>query len=138
LTLYDPHRASSLRQGNEHRGWHELARMLGPGSDQPWMRRGGAGLAIVLPPTASPLVASLLDQVRARYPEVLVVYLASAPPVARWEGSRRAFGRVVDPQHRFEDADVVVALDADFLASHPMSARYSRKLADGRRIGSPS
>ena len=50
------------------------------------------------------------------------------------EGARLAFGEHVDVHYRLDKAQVIVALDADFLASGPHSLRYAREFADGRRV----
>src|SRR3546814_7981924 len=50
------------------------------------------------------------------------------------DGARLAFGRPLDPVYRFADAQIIVALDADFLAREPGHVRYARDFIDGRRI----
>ena len=46
-----------------------------------------------------------------------------------------AFGRYVDVQYRFDDADVIVSLDSDFLMWQPGKLRYARAFA--RRLDRP-
>ena len=48
------------------------------------------------------------------------------------EGARLAFGEAVEPQYRFENANVILSLEADFVANHPASLRLVREFA-GRR-----
>jgi molybdopterin-containing oxidoreductase family iron-sulfur binding subunit len=48
-------------------------------------------------------------------------------------GAKLAFGRYVDTQYRLEQADVIISLDADFLACGPGSLRYARAFAARRR-----
>src|SRR5262249_48971119 len=48
-------------------------------------------------------------------------------------GSLLAFGDHVDAQLRLDQADVIVALDADFLACGPGGLRYARDFAARRR-----
>ena len=45
------------------------------------------------------------------------------------EGARLAFGEIVELQYAFDKADVVLALDADFLFTHPASLRFARDFA---------
>jgi molybdopterin-containing oxidoreductase family iron-sulfur binding subunit len=42
------------------------------------------------------------------------------------------------PLYRFDKADVVVALDADFLGFGPGAVRYSKDFSSRRRIGTPT
>src|SRR5262249_999614 len=49
-------------------------------------------------------------------------------------GLERAIGRVVQPQYRFERADVILALDADFLACGPGHLRHARDFASRRHV----
>ncbi|MBX0327403.1 4Fe-4S dicluster domain-containing protein, partial [Oscillochloris sp. ZM17-4] len=56
-------------------------------------------------------------------------------PVGRsntYEGTKLAFGEYLEPRYRFDQADLVVALDADFLTEGPGRVRYARD-AMGRR-----
>src|SRR5262249_33150318 len=53
---------------------------------------------------------------------------------AAYEGSRQAFGDPVSTLYHFADADVVLALDADFLACGPAHVRHVREFANRRRI----
>src|SRR5262249_24355544 len=66
-------------------------------------------------------------------------------PDARWHqwdpasrnnvrlGAKLAFGEFVDTQYRFDQADVVLALDADVLGTGPGALRYARDFAARRR-----
>ncbi|HMB79981.1 MAG TPA: hypothetical protein VKI43_07940, partial [Vicinamibacterales bacterium] len=48
-------------------------------------------------------------------------------------GSKNAFGLFVDTQYRFEQADVILSLDADFLGGGPGALRYARDFSARRR-----
>src|SRR5262249_42244271 len=49
-------------------------------------------------------------------------------------GSQLAFGRYVDTQYNFDDAEVIVSLDSDFLMWHPGKLHYARQFAKRRRM----
>ena len=59
-------------------------------------------------------------------------------PQARWHQhdavSRPAAATTTPPIYHFDQADIVVSLDSDFLATGPASVRYARDFADRRRI----
>lgn len=136
-TLYDPDRAQFVRNGSERRNFHDFVAAFGIESTKSFVRDAGAGLKLVLRPSASPLRAWLVDELRERYPKLSLSYYAPSSPLARWQGARRALGDVLEPQYRFDAADVIVALDADFLGNHPMSASLARRFAERRKITRP-
>src|SRR2546427_8100492 len=47
------------------------------------------------------------------------------------------FRSYVNTVYRFDQADVILALDADFPGSGPGSVRYARDFADRRRVTGP-
>ena len=47
-----------------------------------------------------------------------------------------AFGRPVNTIYDFSQADVIVSIDADFLACGPGNLRHARQFADKRRVQS--
>ena len=69
--------------------------------------------------------------------------LMTALPGAKWHQWDPVFGTVQGGApaeralYRFDKADVVVSLDADFLGGGAGSLRYSKDFASRRRIGTP-
>ncbi len=53
------------------------------------------------------------------------------------EGAKLAFGEYVNTVYHFDQADVIVSLDADFLSAGPGAVRYARDFADKRRVTGP-
>src|SRR5439155_7503641 len=84
----------------------------------------------------SPALAGMMQQLHGKFPN------------ARWHqyepvnrdnaraGAMMAFGRYVDMQYRFVDADVIVSLDSDFLMWQPGKLRYTRDFARRRKMTS--
>src|SRR5262249_190794 len=72
--------------------------------------------------------------------------LLATIPTAKWhqydpvgrdnarEGSRLALGQYANTLYRFDKADVVLSLDADFLGCDPASLRYAHDFAEKRRL----
>ena len=135
LGVYDPRRARGTKKGELITSWDSVRTALRRG---PWTEARGRGLHLVLPPTSSPSVAALLAELRARWPEARVHFQAAASRQNAWEGARLALGAVLEPRLELAQADVVVALDADFLASGRANLRLARQFADGRRLTSPT
>jgi molybdopterin-containing oxidoreductase family iron-sulfur binding subunit len=134
LTLYDPDRSQSIVQLGEIRPWTTFVTAMksalqGQGASK------GAGLRILTETVSSPTLAAQIQQVLAAYPEAKWIQWEALPRDQARAGSRLAFGEVVEPQYDFTRADVVVSLDADFLASEgPANLRYTRQFSSRRRI----
>ena len=50
------------------------------------------------------------------------------------EGSRIAFGEYVDAQYAVDKADVILAIEADFLCTGASGIKHARAFAGRRRI----
>jgi molybdopterin-containing oxidoreductase family iron-sulfur binding subunit len=143
LTFYDPDRSQTVTVRGETSTWDDALGTVpvrGVASLRQAMAeqrsRKGAGLRLLTESVVSP---TLHQQIRD---------LVHALPEARWHqyepintdnarrASRTAYGQVVNTLYDFRKADVVLALDADFLsASHdPGSLRYVADFTSGRRV----
>lgn len=135
LTLYEPSRARGVTEKGSPVTWPHVQRALTSGR---WTNEQGRGLYLLLEPTASPTTVALLAEIRQRLPRASVSFYAATTPVNVWEGSRVAFGRVLEPRFALDRADVVVALDSDFLTMGPMALRLARQFADRREVHGPT
>jgi MoCo/4Fe-4S cofactor protein with predicted Tat translocation signal len=133
LGLYDPDRPETLLRRGAISTWESFVPAL---SEAMQVQRAlqGQGLRILTPTVTSPSLA-------AQFAELL-----TALPAARWiqydpvgrsntyAGAQQAFGQPVEPRYNFANADVIVALDADFLTEGPGRVRYARDFMNGRRV----
>jgi len=126
LELYDPDRARGVLERGRPASRAGLARLIASLPAQ-------SGLWFLLYPQSSPLLVELLARVRRRHPSAQVATDTPLDRRAVYRGASMAFGRPLEAQYRFERADVVAALDADFLAAMPGSVRWSRDFAARRR-----
>ena len=126
-TLYDTDRLASLTHRGAPTSFAAFARAARALADE--------RLHLWLPPMSSPLVAALLDQLRARHPSARIHFDPSGVPAAEWAATRAALGRPLALQYRFADADRVLALDADVLSREPGSIRWAREWASRRQPG---
>ena len=126
LTLYDPDRAKTVLYRGDVRGWGELLTAVkNVLSDQ--KTTGGAGIRFLAETMTSPSAADQIKQIQQAFPQA---------KWHQWDAVTRA--TAADPSdaiYHFDKADVVVSLDADFLACGPASVRYSRDFATRRRAG---
>jgi Fe-S-cluster-containing dehydrogenase component len=132
LGLYDPQRARGISRRGAPATWLELTHKLTQGRPD-----RGAGLRFLLEPTSSPLLATLLDRIGARFPEARVTFHSPARSDAGSRGARLAFGRPLQAHYDLRRAEVILALDSDFLASGPFNLRYARHFSERRHIPAP-
>ena len=130
LTLYDPDRSRNVIHRGEVSTWNALVQSLATAAAAE-KAQGGAGLRILTEPVSSP---SLSEELQT---------LASSFPQAKWHQWDPVFGvpqggiASTSAVYRFDRADVVVSLDADFLGFGASAVRYTKDFSSRRRIGTP-
>jgi MoCo/4Fe-4S cofactor protein with predicted Tat translocation signal len=133
LALYDPDRSQVVRHVDEILPWAAFDDAIGA-TVEAQARAQGAGLRILTGSVTSPTLAGQLREILARFPGARWHQYEPVSRDAARLGSRIAFGRPLDPVYRFERADVVLSLDADFLGSGAGVARYIRDFVSRRRL----
>jgi MoCo/4Fe-4S cofactor protein with predicted Tat translocation signal len=133
LTLYDPDRSQTVLHNGEIGTWgsfiNELANLLEPAA-----AKKGAGLRLLSGTVTSPTLASQIQQLLTAYPEAKWSQWEPCGRHAVRAGAVAAFGRPMNTIYRFDRANVIVSLDADFLSSSmPGSLRYVRDYSARRR-----
>ncbi len=133
LTLYDPDRSQVVRNVAEIRPWSAfvdvMQRVRAAQAD-----RRGAGLRILTETVTSPSLAAQLRAVLAEFP---AAQWHQYEPLGRDNarmGTRVVFGIDLDTQYLIEKADVILALDADFLSTGPAHVRHVREFSRRRRV----
>ena len=129
LKMYDPDRAQIVTYLGELSTWSNYVVALN-GALNSQRAIKGAGLRILSSPTSSPTMAWLMDQVQAAYPESKWIQWEPVNRNNVHAGAQLAFGQYVETRYNFEKADVILSLDADFLASgYPGFTYYARQFA---------
>ena len=133
LNLYDPDRMQTITYRGEVKTWSDF--MTGLRNAMTLQRaQGGSGLRILTETITSPTIADLLNGILQALPQAKWHQWEPACRDSAREGARLAFGRYVDTLYQFDKADVVLALDADFLSCGPGSIRYQWEFANRRRV----
>jgi len=132
LGLYDPDRSQTLRNLGEIRPWSSFLGAVNAAltAQKPLK---GAGLRILTESVNSPTLAAQIRELLSRFPSAKWHQWDPASRDNARAGAKLAFGAYVDTQYRFEQADVILSLDADFLGSGPGGLRYAREFAKRRR-----
>jgi molybdopterin-containing oxidoreductase family iron-sulfur binding subunit len=136
LTMYDPDRSQSILKAGQIGSWTGLLAEVNLALDAQRTSQG-AGIRILTESVTSPTLAWQLRAFLAKFPQAKWHQYEPAARDAVRAGARLAFGEVVNTVYRLDKAEVVVALDADFLASGPGSVRYARDFAAQRKLQSP-
>ncbi|HJY88476.1 MAG TPA: TAT-variant-translocated molybdopterin oxidoreductase, partial [Candidatus Acidoferrales bacterium] len=132
LTLYDPDRSQVITYLGDIRPWAQLLAEIRVLLERQRVRRG-AGLRLLTETILSPTLAQQIRSLIGEFPEAKWHQYEPASRDAAREGSRMAFGRYVNTIYQLENADVILALDADFLSSGTGCLRYARQFARRRR-----
>ena len=115
LTLYDPDRSNASPQLGEIRPWSGfVAAMRGALSAQ---GRKGAGLRILTETVHSPTLAAQIQQILAQHPEAKWIQWDPSRATTRARARARRSASTCEPVYDFAKADVILSLDADFLAA---------------------
>ncbi len=132
LGLYDPDRARTLLNFGEIRPWPAfLAAMRAALSAQTPLL--GAGIRILTETVNSPTLVGQIQELLQRFPSAKWHQWDPAGRNNARLGARLAFGQYVDAQYRIDQANVILALDADFMGSGASALRHARQFASRRR-----
>ncbi len=132
LGLYDPDRSQVVRHLGEISTYSDFLAAL-----QPELKAGaanGAGLRILTQSVTSPTLGAQIQQVLAQLPGAKWHQWEAAGGHNVREGMRLAFGSYANAVYHFDKANVVVALDSDFLERGPGHLRYARDFSNRRRV----
>ena len=141
LELYDPDRTRTVLRAGETSSWQEFLADLVPALAEQ-AAKGGAGLRLLTETITSPTLAAQIGELLKKYPQAKwhqyepwnqdnlngdnLGVLGDGTPVTAPQ---------TETHYAFEKARVIVALDSDFLFSHPASLAYARQFAKGRTAG---
>ena len=133
LTMYDPDRSTTVLRQGVPSTWAEFTTTLENALTAARATQG-AGVRLLTTTVTSPSLAAQIAQFLQAYPQ------------ARWyqyepinrdnvvAGARLAFGRDVTTRYDLSAAQIIVSLDADFLAPGPGFIPYARAFAEGRKV----
>ncbi len=136
LGLYDPDRSQAEIHDGRIGSWaefqEELSTALGAEKGS-----GGGGVRLLTHTITSLTLSDQINTFLKAYPSAKWVQFESVTRDNIGEGARLAFGEIVNTVYRVDQADVILALDSDFLTSGPGSLRYAREFARKRRVEGP-
>ena len=136
LTLYDPDRSKTIMQGSQIETWESFLTAWLAEQDRQ-LNQGGRTLRFLIDSVTSPTLIWQVGQLQKRYPAAKWHQWEPISRAAIIEGYRSIFGRPAQPQYQLAEADVIVALDSDFLFDSPFRLANARAFAGRRNYRRP-
>jgi MoCo/4Fe-4S cofactor protein with predicted Tat translocation signal len=133
LDLYDPDRSQVVTHLGRISTWDTFLTEMGPIFEAHRVKKG-AGLRFVSGAVTSPTLAAQMQRALVALPEARWIAYEPAGRDAVRAGLRLAFGGEYDALYHFDQADVILTLDGDFLSTEPGSLRYARDFIARRRL----
>ncbi|HWZ99848.1 MAG TPA: TAT-variant-translocated molybdopterin oxidoreductase [Candidatus Dormibacteraeota bacterium] len=137
LDLYDPDRAKTPTEAGDIRTWamfQQAAQDLATAQKSV----NGAGMRILTGTITSPVLAAQIEYVLKFFPQAKWHQWEPAISDGAREGAKLAFGRYVNTVCRVEKANVILSLDADFMANGPGHTRYMKDFYKRRNLTGPN
>ncbi len=137
LDLYDPDRSRTVTRSGEVSDW---------GAFDTWATthfndlksKNGEGLCVLSEATASPSTIRMKQRLAQLYPKSQWHEYESISDDNERVGSDAAFGTPYRSHYKFDQANIIVSLDCDFLSAHPSALRYTRDFASTRLADKPN
>jgi MoCo/4Fe-4S cofactor protein with predicted Tat translocation signal len=133
LTLYDPDRSQMVTRSGNASSLNAFLEELNPRLTDK-RKTAGQGLRILSEPITSPTLAAQRREFLQRFPQARWHQYSPTARINTAAGAQLVFGKRVETIYRFDQANVVLSLDSDFLFENPASLRYARQFMDGRRV----
>ncbi len=132
LDLYDPDRSQTVTHNGRISTWEAFGAEIG-GAVATLAATGGLPLRILSGTVTSPTLAALIRRVLAENPKARWHRWEPAAGDGERAATAQLFGEPLAVRYDFARAEVVLALDADFLTSGPGAVRYARDFVRRRR-----
>ncbi len=133
LDLYDPDRSRSFLHKGKPVHAETFAAFM-KNTRERLLRTGGAGAAVLVEETYSPTRDRLRAELAKDFPQLLWCLYDPLRPFNEVEATRAAFGDGLRLHPRFDRADVVLALDSDFLNLDEGGIEATRDYSNRRRV----
>ena len=132
LGLYDPDRLQTLNFIDEARSYSSfLEAFINILARQ--RAKQGSGIRILTETITSPTLYGQIQDALKLYPSAKW-YQWEPTGHGRRMGAQMAFGQFLNPVYKFDQADVVLSIDGNFLGNGPGGVRYARDFVSKRHL----
>ena len=138
LALYDPDRlrAPVRNLANKTRTNHETVSAKFEDADKAILEAlAKGGVAILTSTLPSPSEKAMVSDFQKAYAGTRWVQYDALPADSVVEGQRRSYGKAVMPRYRMDKADLIVAIEADFLGTYISPAEFMKQWSKRRKPG---
>lgn len=135
LNLYDPDRSKNVMHNGVPASLQDFITAWSELYDK-YINNGGEGLVILSEISVAPTFARLKKKFHKTFPKAKWVVYDPISDENIVKGIEIATGKTAVPVYDFEKANVIVALDSDFLLLESGSVKNSMGFANGRRVKS--
>lgn len=135
LDLYDPDRSKSVTQNKQGKTWDDFVRTATPLFAE-LKGKQGDGLRILAASNSSPALRELRNHIATTFPQAKWHTYDAISQDNALAGANLAFGQPAHAHYAFDHAEVVLALDSDFLGSDLNSTANIKAFSKKRRNGS--
>lgn len=133
LELFDPERSRTPMKNGVPASYDDFLRDMAVDAAD-LATTGGESAAILIEATTSPTLKTQLEDLRRKYPMLRIYRHDPLETPSPEEAAAKLFGNSLVPVYHLERADVVVSLDADFLAEGPGRLAYARNFSARRHV----
>jgi Fe-S-cluster-containing dehydrogenase component len=130
LELWDPNRSQAIQHQGSIASWDDFLAAVSDSRTQ-W-QSAGDGLHVLSGRIDSPTLAAQRHRLLSQYPGSRWYEFEAIDDANALQGAQLAFGKPLRSRYRFDRADVIVSLEADFLGTFPGHVRYARDFSEKR------
>ncbi|MGI9035578.1 MAG: 4Fe-4S dicluster domain-containing protein [Pyrinomonadaceae bacterium] len=133
LSLYDPDRSKDVTRNGQISTYNNFLADLRRNLNNQ-RTKGGAGLRILTQTISSPTLFFQINSLLKDFPNAVWHQYEPLSRDNEREGAILAFGEDAATIYKFDAANVILSLDADFLTESPARVRYARDFSKRRRV----
>src|SRR5205823_3047449 len=123
-------------QGGKRAAWADVDQEIATALDR--IKQEGRGVRILSPSITSPTTAAVIADFLSGFSNGRHVVYDPVSASAVLDAHQQTHGMRLMPQYHFDQADVIVSLDADFLGTWISPLQYTRGYSSKRRINDAS
>ena len=130
LGLYDNEKLKNPVKGNKKIDWKKLDSEVIAGLNS------ASNIRIVSNTILSPTFKKVIGEFAGKYPSAKLVQYDASSVYPLVKANEQSFGKAAVPSYKFENADVIVGINADFLGTWISPTEFSTAWAETRKVSS--